>query len=433
MPGFLFISIIRTLTSSNKHDYITAINFVRNDSMRVASSYSTERNGIAAVDSAYKTLLEKLGSAPGLILFFSSTEYNTSEINKRLSDISSGAFIHGSTSCLGVMTENGFHGENGFGLGMFGILDEAGAYGVGSSIVTDDPRSEASIALKRALKAAGREGEVPAMVLIASSPGSEELVIQGIDDVLGPRVPVIGGSSGDNSISGKWGQFANGEVFANAVVVTVFFPSTEIVFGYHSGYEPTKIKGVVTKSTGRTVFEINGRPAARVYNEWTGGLISDFLLTGGNILSTTTFSPLGLKSGTSGKISYYRLSHIQKVYADGSLALFANIPEGSEITLMSSNGDTLVRRAGELATAFMETYSVSRDDVIGAMFVYCAGCMLAIPGRMNDVVSGINSAIDGVPFIGTYTFGEQGCFAGGENRHGNLMISTLLFTGRPNG
>jgi hypothetical protein len=47
---------------------------------------------------------------------------------------------------------------------------------------------------------------------------------------------------------------------------------------------------------------------------------------------------------------------------------------------------------------------------------------------MDQVVDGVNQSLGGKPFLGSFTFGEQGCFAGGENRHGNLMISVLVFT-----
>ncbi len=50
---------------------------------------------------------------------------------------------------------------------------------------------------------------------------------------------------------------------------------------------------------------------------------------------------------------------------------------------------------------------------------------------MDDVVGHLNDALDGHPFLGSFTFGEQGCFIGGENRHGNLMISVLLLGNAP--
>ncbi len=62
------------------------------------------------------------------------------------------------------------------------------------------------------------------------------------------------------------------------------------------------------------------------------------------------------------------------------------------------------------------------------MIVYCAGCMLTVQNEMDRVVKELNDTLNGSPFLGTFTFGEQGCFIGGENRHGNLMISAVIFS-----
>jgi hypothetical protein len=56
--------------------------------------------------------------------------------------------------------------------------------------------------------------------------------------------------------------------------------------------------------------------------------------------------------------------------------------------------------------------------------------MLTVTDRMDDVASELVEALGGRPFLGTFTFGEQGCFLGGENRHGNLMFSTVVFGAR---
>ena len=53
--------------------------------------------------------------------------------------------------------------------------------------------------------------------------------------------------------------------------------------------------------------------------------------------------------------------------------------------------------------------------------------MLAVRDRLEDVTDGIREALPGVPFLGIFTFGEQGVVLDGRNRHGNLMISAILF------
>ena len=214
---------------------------------------------------------------------------------------------------------------------------------------------------------------------------------------------------------------------SDAVTVTAMFPSSDVLWGFHSGYEPTDKRGTVSKAEGRTLLEIDGRPAAQVYNEWSGGKYSDVVSSGGNVLARTTLHPLAREVGKVGGVPYYQLSHPDAVTEQGALSLFTDIAEGDDIVFMEGTEDSLVSRAGRVAAAALDTYDANVDDIAGALVVYCAGCMLTVQARMDEVVAGLREALPGVPFLGLFTFGEQGCFVGGENRHGNLMISVLLF------
>lgn len=350
--------------------------------------------------------------------------------------------LSGGTSCMGVMTQAGVHSEDGRGLAMLGIYDPQGSYGVGAAEIGEAPCAAAEFAIHSALEMAERPSEVPAMVWIMAAPGCEELLISGIEDVLGNDVPIIGGSSADNDLSGQWKQFANDEIYSNAVVVTVLFPSTEVMFAFHSGYKPTDVKGSVTKiaefeakdkkvddakTEGRILLEIDGQPAANFYNYLGKDLISDELTHGGNIMAQTTLRPLGRVAGHIGMIPYYQLSHPKGVTESGGLSLFSSVAVGDELSLMHGSIDNLVSRAGRVATSALEMYAAKPQDIAGALIVYCAGCRLAVQDRLDEVVEGLCVALPEVPFLGIHTFGEQGCFLGGENRHGNLMISVLLF------
>jgi hypothetical protein len=66
------------------------------------------------------------------------------------------------------------------------------------------------------------------------------------------------------------------------------------------------------------------------------------------------------------------------------------------------------------------------QSLAGGLMVYCAGCMMAVGPRMPEVAGNVAAGFDGHPFIGTFTFGEQGQMVG-RNVHGNLMISAVAF------
>ena len=410
--------------------------------MKIASTATTslQPDAIAAV---YARLIDDLGQEPDLLVVYCSTGNEIDAVVRTLRKRTPQVAIHGGTSCRGVMTQLGVAAQDNVGLGMLAIADAEGNYGVGAATIGSNPKAAAAAAINNALVNADCPGEVPAMVWLTAVPGHEEAILDGIAAVLGEEVPVAGGSSADNNLDGSWKQFTAEQVYDDAVVVTALFPSTEVMFAFHSGYEPTDAKGLITKAGGyeatgnkgiatatnqRTLIEINGRPAAEVYNEWTDGLISDMLGTGGHILGLTTLRPLGRVAGHIGEVPYFQLSHPDSVTPQNELTLFADMAAGDDIVLMRGTVDSLITRAGRVATSAMETHMAGPEDVAGALVVYCAGCMLTVQDRLNEVVDSIREALPGIPFLGTFTYGEQGCFLNGGNRHGNLMISVLLFT-----
>jgi hypothetical protein len=55
--------------------------------------------------------------------------------------------------------------------------------------------------------------------------------------------------------------------------------------------------------------------------------------------------------------------------------------------------------------------------------------MLAIPEEERSKIPVlVKTAIGDAPFIGTFTFGEQGHIRGVGNLHGNLVNSMIVFT-----
>ncbi len=376
---------------------------------------------------AYAALVRELGGPPQWLFVQSSVRHDAGALRQALADLDVAA-VHGSSSCLGVMTRAGAT-LDGPSLALFGLRDGDGSFGVGALSLGAgaSPGATAGLALERAIDAAGRQGEVPALVWLTAAPGHEEACIAGLEAILGPEVPVVGGSAADDAVAGGWYQLTRDATYTDAVVVSALFPSGRVVSAFQSGYTPTATHGVVTRASGRTLIEIDGRPAAAVYNTWTGGAIEGSLREGGSVLASTTLSPLGRHVGEVGGVPYYRLAHPAAVHPDGSIDLFADIAEGDELVLMAGDIEALLSRAGRVAADARALADLAPDDVAGALVIFCAGCMLTVRDRMDRVVAGLDEGLGGAPFLGCFTFGEQGCFVGGENRHGNLMISVTVF------
>ena len=393
--------------------------------VRVSASESSD-TAMAMAEVLADLNLEE-AKAPDFIAVHMSAAHDSAVVQCMLRATGVGA-LHGGTSCLGVMTNAGLASREGAGLGVFAIWDPEGDYGSAMADLSEDARTAAKDAIQKALQAADRSGEIPDLVWLTAAPGQEEDIIEGLQEILGDGVPIVGGSAADNTIAGEWGVFDSEATRTNGVMVSVLFPSRPLFSAYQSGYAPSELQGKVTAAEGRRLIEIDGRPAAAVYSEWTG-LTLDLQPHDDPkmILGESTLMPLGREASLVADVPFYLLSHPAYANPDGSIDLFSEIAVGENITLMQGAVESLTARAGKVASMACEKGRLQPNDVAGALVVYCGGCMLAVREHMARVAQGIDEALNGAPFLGVFTFGEQGPVIDSQNRHGNLMISCVSF------
>ncbi|MDP5036405.1 FIST signal transduction protein [Alishewanella sp. SMS8] len=330
------------------------------------------------------------------------------------------------SSCLGCADQAGLNNSSAPSVTVLLIDDPTGHYGVGSAELTGNIADKASNALQMAMDIAGKSHELPNLIWCLQAPGTEEAVIQGIENLVGDQVPIFGGSTADNDVSGQWLQFDGNTLSANTLLLAVFYPSTPISNFFSSGYFLTECHGVATAVTERRLYSIDNQPAAKIYNQWLQQT-NNSVLNPGNILMESTLFPLGREVKQESHLPFYLLSHPAVLHEDGSLSLFSEIQVGEQLWLMQGDKTDLIARAGEVVRTAKQNLKFHYNcDAAGAIIVYCAGCMLAVKDNIDEVQQAIQAELGDIPFIVTFTFGEQGCFVDGSNRHGNLMISAVL-------
>jgi len=125
-------------------------------------------------------------------------------------------------------------------------------------------------------------------------------------------------------------------------------------------------------------------------------------------------------------VPFFVLSHPERAYADGSMHLFTDVSPGERLVCMTGSVENLVARAGNVVRSAMQLGEMSAGEASAGLIIFCGGCFLTVRERIGEVHENVTSAMAGKPFITAFTFGEQGCIVGAGNRHGNLMISSLL-------
>lgn len=332
-----------------------------------------------------------------------------------------GVPIFGATSFQGVFSPAGF--GRGAVLLVGERKDEISAHVALREATGDNAADAASEACREIQETLRRR---PAALLMHATPGFEERILEGVAREFGTQVPVYGGSAADDSISGNWRVFSNERSARSGFVLVGIASSSPILGGFLGGFLPAGPTGTVTRARGRTIQTIDGRPAARVYNEWTQGAIAAELASGGNVLMKTNLLPLGRAVDERFGMPRRVLSHPHEVNAaDESLALFSDFAEGDRVALMTSLRDPLISR---VRRAVQRAKGNSRNPSRGGLLVYCGGSLGVLLDQADRIAAEFREAAGDIPFIGIATFGEQGCFfERSESRHGNLMCSVLLF------
>lgn len=374
------------------------------------------------------------GDTVRFLYAFYGCDHDGQAIHRFIRDRFPGAAVIGGTSCAGVMSGDRLWGPESIGFLL--ISDDQGDYGAAQGEIGGDAATAAETLLHAALAKAGCPGELPDLIWVIQVPGQEEAVIEGLRRVVGDHCPIVGGSSADNTVEGQWHQLGPDGLLDNGLVVGVLFPSGGVSCSFQGGYTPAGPSGIVTRVGGdtvdglprssRSILEIDHDPAAKTYNRWIGERLNGTIVTGGSILTDTTMCPLALDAGEIAGIPQYRLVHPESVTAEGAVNLFSQIDEGARIHAMTGDKERLVERAGRVAREAAARLPDGPASLAGGLVVYCAGCMLAVDERMPDVARQVTDSFADAPYLGCFTFGEQGKLVD-RNVHGNLMISAVVF------
>lgn len=226
-------------------------------------------------------------------------------------------------------------------------------------------------------------------------PGFESDVIEGVTNVIGGHIPLIGGSAGDDFQFKQTYQFANGKVYNDAAVILLKTFDVMTAFDIQHGFEPTDKTVFVTKSSGKVVSTLDNKPAVDVYSKLTGWPVKKLKENLG-----VAWAGIEQPFGISDVMRRYWIKSPQ-VCVDGGISFFANIPEKTTLTLMKVNKKKSVEAPKNLAiTKF--------NDLAATIVFNCGGRKSYLKENIIKEIESLKKGVKNTPFIGFYTYGEIG-------------------------
>ena len=388
--------------------------------MKALTGYSVNADAYKAGVEAAK-MAGKNKSAK-LVFAYMSCDYKIKDVIKGIKEIYDCPVI-GNTSFTGVIMPEGYIGGDKPFVGIMVLCDPDMVVGVGfadrKAFQSARDAGESATKAARVMTKMPYNDE-PDLMYMTASPTEEEFFLKGANRVIG-RVPVFGGSTADNTITGNWKLYLDNKITAEGVAVALIYMKSGFVNEFTGAYRETSDMGIITKVEGtRRLVTIDNVPAVKKYAKWRGMKPSE--LMGNNLLSATITSPLGVKDRLGDLIA---IRHPMFANDDYSMNIGANLAEGTTVIRMEATVDELVSSVGE---TLKKLNARIKKPVVCYHLVHCGGRRAGIDSRINEVYEEIKKNTNGAPFIMEFTFGEYGYVEDGNNTTGGLMLSFTAFT-----
>jgi hypothetical protein len=339
--------------------------------------------------------------------------------------------VFGETTHSGVLLPDGYHTSKQGVLGMMAMRQAGTTVGVGAASFDEcSPTEAAKLAWQRACENAGPNAGAPKMILLAVTLPHEEEVLASLQQATGPNIPLIGGTAAGSvdEISRKkmsnWSIIANDKVIHNGVGMAVFYSTEKFAWAYGGGYRRTSTSGIVTKCKPRLILEIDGRPAADVYNEWLGGRVYEAQQRGDNVVTFCSLYPICRITASYNQ--FIRAWPAEDPGTPGALRTGSTVNEGDKIYLSEGTWNLLLNHFASIPKEARETMPQLRPTA--GLFIYCGSALECIPEDQRPQMAFlVGKSMDQLPWIGVFSWGEQGYIPGAGNLHSNLTSATLFF------
>ncbi|MEZ4365412.1 MAG: FIST N-terminal domain-containing protein [Kofleriaceae bacterium] len=250
----------------------------------------------------------------------------------------------------------------------------------------------------RAIGAALAGPELAAVLVLSEGievNGSD--LVEGLAEVVGPNVPISGGLAGDGSrFEATW--VLDGDLPRRRAVAALglYGDRLRVRHGSQGGWERFGPERRITRAEGNVLYELDGRPALALYEEYLGDLAA-------GLPATALLFPLAIRLPEEPASSTVR-TILAVDRARQSMRFAGDIPQGAFAQLMTASLGRLVTGASDAACAASPPDPTS--DVL-ALAISCIGRRLVMKSRIEEETEAALFAMpSGTCQVGFYAYGE---------------------------
>ena len=362
--------------------------------------------GKRSAGEALRHALEGLGDEASFALLFPSN-IDPARATADAAGVAGDVPLAGMTAS-GAITAGGAIEEGcaaiAFGRGLragFGVAAEAGR----------GLERAAERATAEALAAVGTRRNVTVMLFLDTRSGDQALAVAGAYDVAGPRIPLVGGGAGGDEPA----QIHGSDCHRDAVVAVAVASELPAGVGHAHGCRSRSTPAIATRTEGRYLYELDGRPAIDVYLERLGYAGADLGREEFGALAVTHPLAQPELNGSS------RLRHVLGRGPEGSLECATHIPPNAAIDFMEQSPADIVESAGRAVENALAGLS---GPPRAALVFDCAGRKRAVADSLALEVESLEAGFgaQAPPLAGLFSHGEVFRLRGAKGDRNHAVV-----------
>ncbi len=258
--------------------------------------------------------------------------------------------------------------------------------------------------------------------------------INGLQERLGKSFPLAGASASDNRRYLKTYVYFNQDILNDSAVGLILGGKFNFGLGIKHGWKPLGKPRTVTKAQGNVVYEIDGQPAVRIYEEYLDRNITQLRK---ELKRISILYPLGMY--LTGEAEYL-LRNILSIENNGSMRLQGNISEGSLIRLMIGTKESCLEATLQATqearvglSSKLAVFETKKMNNFALVFDSISRYMLLRRDAERELEIIRKGLGENTPLIGLYTYGEQAPLMAvsyqGQAYFHNQTVAILAFGG----
>ena len=233
------------------------------------------------------------------------------------------------------------------------------------------------------------------------------------------HVTLTGGLAGDGNRFQRTTVVWDGEPRSGTAAILGFYGERLAVgHGCMGGWGAFGPERLITRSSGRVLYELDGRPVLALYKRYLGE-------HAGGLPGTGLMFPMVLRTPDGAQGMARAVLDIDE--AAQSVTFAGDMPEGAYARLMMAGHERLLEGAADAARAALAGLGAQEPDL--ALLVSCAGRKLVLEERVEEEVEDVRDVLGARAVLtGLYSYGEiapQATGAGLELQNQTMVITTF--------